>query len=103
MENGENGFELFADVLLLMCGIESDRGHGGLLTNLTVIMCRRGHRNARWPGAASHRRDIKALEGERCRASRCGHLCRAYEREPQAASISYAAVRIFAATARNPG
>jgi hypothetical protein len=28
---------------------------------------------------------------------------RAYEREPQAASISYAAVRIFAATARNPG
>jgi hypothetical protein len=34
-ENGENGFELFADVLLLMCGIESDRGHGGVLTNLS--------------------------------------------------------------------
>src|SRR5665647_2665904 len=46
-----------------MRGIESDRGHGGLLTNLMAIMCRRGHRNARWPGAASHRRDIKALEG----------------------------------------
>jgi hypothetical protein len=42
MENGENGFELFADVLLLMCGIESDRGHSGLLTNLTAMMCRRG-------------------------------------------------------------
>jgi hypothetical protein len=37
MENGENGFELFADVLLLMCGIESDRGHRRLLTNLAAI------------------------------------------------------------------
>src|SRR5450631_1657070 len=30
------------------CGTESDRGHSGLLTNLTAMMCRRCRRNARW-------------------------------------------------------
>src|ERR1035441_4760232 len=60
-QNGENGFELFPDVRFLMCGIESDRGHGGLLTNLACMMCRRCRRNARWIGAASHRRDIGIL------------------------------------------
>ena len=60
-ESGENGLELFPDVHLLMCGIESDRGHGGLLTNLTAMMCRRRHRNARWLGVVSHRRDIKMV------------------------------------------
>jgi hypothetical protein len=62
-ENGENGFELFPDLLFLTCGIESDRGHGGLLTNLTGMMCRRRDRKARWIGVVSHRRDIKMLSG----------------------------------------
>jgi hypothetical protein len=57
-ENGENGFELFSDVRRLMYGIKSDRGHGGILTNPTVMMCRRCHRNARRLGGASHRRNI---------------------------------------------
>jgi len=35
-ESGENGFEPFPNVFLLMCGIENDSGHGGFLTNLTA-------------------------------------------------------------------
>ena len=30
-QSGENGIELRPDVLFLVCSIESDRGHGGLL------------------------------------------------------------------------
>ena len=56
---GERGFEMLAGLLSLLGGIEGDRGHGGLLTNPTAMMCRRGHRNARWLGIASHKRDIK--------------------------------------------
>jgi hypothetical protein len=37
-------------VLFLMSGIVSDCGHRGLSTNLTAMMCRRCHRNARWLG-----------------------------------------------------
>jgi hypothetical protein len=60
-ESGESGLELFPDIRFLVRGIESDRGHGGLLTNLTAMMCRRRHRNARWLGIVSHRRDIKMV------------------------------------------
>jgi hypothetical protein len=38
--NGDYGIELLAGVRFAVCGIESDRGHGGLLTNLAVMMCR---------------------------------------------------------------
>jgi hypothetical protein len=37
-------------VLFLMRGIVSDCGHRGFPTNLTAMMCRRCHRNARWLG-----------------------------------------------------
>jgi hypothetical protein len=61
-ENGRNGFEPSSNVFRLMHGTKGDRGHGGLLTNLTVMMCRQSHRNARWAGVGSHRKDIKMLE-----------------------------------------
>jgi hypothetical protein len=32
-ESRESGLELFPDMLLRVLGVESDRGHGGLLTN----------------------------------------------------------------------
>jgi len=38
-ESGENGIELFANVLLAMRGIKSGSGHGGVLTNPTDMMC----------------------------------------------------------------
>jgi len=47
-------------------------------------------------GTASHRRDIKILEGNSGAVVRSGDLCRAYAREPPAASISYVVIRIFA-------
>jgi hypothetical protein len=46
-------------VLFPMRGIVSDRGHRGFPTNLTAMMCRRCHRNARWLGVWSHRGDIR--------------------------------------------
>ena len=49
-KSDENSLELFANVLFLMSGIVSDCGHRGLSTNLTAMMCRRCHRNARWLG-----------------------------------------------------
>jgi hypothetical protein len=57
-ESRENGFELFSDVRRLIYSIKSDRGHRGLLTNPTAMMCRRCHRNARRLGGASHRKNI---------------------------------------------
>ena len=57
-ESGENGFELFSDVRCLMYSFKSDRGHGGILTNPTAMMCRRCHRNARRLGGASHKGNI---------------------------------------------
>ena len=94
-ESGENGLELFSDVRRLMYGIKSDRGHGGLLTNLTAMMCRRRHRNARWTGVASQRRDIGILATNDAAAISAGRLCRGYEREQEVASISYAVTSIF--------
>jgi hypothetical protein len=94
-ESSENGFEPFSNVLFLMCRIESDRGHGGLLTNLTAMMCRRRHRNARWTGVASQRRDIGILATNDAAAISAGRLCRGYEREQEVASISYAVTSIF--------
>ena len=93
-ESGENGFELFSNVHLLMC-IESNRGHGGLLTNLTCIMCRRCHRNARWIGVESHRRDIRVPGGDDAALICSRSLYRAYERGQEVASISYVVIRIF--------
>src|ERR1700716_495099 len=94
-QNDEHGFEPSPNVLCLLRGIKGDRGHGGLLGNLTAMMCRESHRNARRIGAASHRRsigtprrrnDVAAISG--------GPLCRAYERGREVASIFYAVTRI---------
>ena len=99
-----SGFELFPDLLWLMRGIESDRGHGGLLTNLTAMMCRRRHRKARWLGVASHRRDIKILERNWRRSDPGPGLYAAAMREGQeAVSISYAVIRIFASNSSQCG
>jgi hypothetical protein len=99
-ESGENGLKLFPDGLFSVRGIESDRGHGGLLANLTAIMCRRRHRIARWIGAASHRREIGILKRNGVAANLGRPLCRGYAREQGGASISYAVIRIFGPIAR---
>jgi hypothetical protein len=39
-ESSENGLEQLSDVRCLMYGVKSDRGHSGLLTNPTAMMCR---------------------------------------------------------------
>jgi len=57
-KKGVNGLELFSDPCRLMYGVKGDRDHGGFLTNPTVMMCRRCHRNARRLGGESHRRNI---------------------------------------------
>jgi hypothetical protein len=77
-----------------------DRGHGGLLTNLVAMMCRRQDRNARWLGVASHRRDIRTPETDDAVLIGFRLLCRAYEGERDVASISYAVMRIFRPMAR---
>ena len=61
-------------------------------------MCRRSHRNTRWIGPESHRKNIKILETT---AIRCRSLYGAYETEPDAVSISYAVIRIFGPITRH--
>jgi hypothetical protein len=99
--SGDSGFDLFPDELFLVCSIESDLGHGGLLASLTVMMCRRRHRIARWIGAASHRREIGILTEMASPQISGRPLCRGYETEQGGASISYAVIRIFGPIARN--
>ena len=96
----DSGFDLFPDALFLVCSIESDLGHGGLLASLTVMMCRRRHRIARWIGVASHRREIGILKRSGAAANLGRPLCCGYEREQGGASISYAVIRIFGPIAR---
>jgi hypothetical protein len=74
-----SGFNLFPDALFLVCSIESDLGHGGLLAGLTVMMCRRRHRIARWIGVASHRREIGIPKRNGVAANLGRPLCRGYE------------------------
>jgi hypothetical protein len=93
--SGDGGFDLFPDALFLVCSIESDLGHGGLLASLSVMMCRRRHRIARWIGVASHRREIGIPKRNGVAANLGRPLCRGYERGQGCASISYAVIRIF--------
>ena len=97
--SGDSGFDLFPDALFLVCS--SDLGHGGLLANLTAMMCRRRHRIARWIGVASHRREIGISKRNGVAVNLGRPLCRGYTREQGRASISYAVIRIFGPIARN--
>ncbi len=55
------------------CGIESDRSHGGILTILTAIICRRIDRKARSLAAVIHKKDIGMLgTGKTSRSSAPG-------------------------------
>src|SRR5262245_35476856 len=87
--------------------VESDRGHGRLLTNSMRMMCRRSHRNARWRAAARHRKNVNAGRGETALVQSgtlfSRNLCRSYTWALDVASISYTPIRIFDPMARRRG
>jgi hypothetical protein len=94
-ERNQNCFELALGMVFPESGAKDDCGHDGLLTNLTAMMCRRSHRNARWSGIVSHKKAIGVSRADCVAPILSPHICGAYEGEPEAASISYAAIRIF--------
>lgn len=69
----------------------------GPMSDSGDIICRAGHKKARWVGAAPHRIGIGVCGKHwRCRLPvRAKPLCRAYERPRLFVSNSYASARIF--------
>jgi hypothetical protein len=102
-KRNQSCFEPVLGMLFPEPDAKGDCGHDGLLTNLTAMMCRRSHRNARRPGIVAHKKVMRLSRVDCVAPIRSAHLCGAYEGEPEAASISYAAISIFEPAARKMG